>query len=57
MAQLNLGSRKIRGFSLLHKGIYFAASLGGEQHPSRGRTLPLLSPSFLNLRTSLSLLL
>lgn len=57
MAQLNLGSRKIRGLSLLHKGIYFAASLGGEQHPSWGRTIPVLSLSFLILRTSLSLFL
>lgn len=38
MAQLNLGSRKIRCLSLAHSGIYFAASLPGvEEFPSQAK--------------------
>lgn len=38
MAQLNLGSRKIRCLSLARGGIYFAASLPGvEKFPSQAK--------------------
>lgn len=38
MAQLNLGSRKIRCLSLTHGGIYFAAALpGAEEFPSQAK--------------------
>lgn len=54
MAQLNLDSRKIRCFSLPHGGIYFAASLHREQHPSWGGSFLPSKPKLSKVKRDLT---